>query len=1159
MFFLAFALPVSAYSHGNSNFTINYQIANPVILGDGSILQYTPDCFQNCYLPINISYGGVGASAVISLKLSNLSWVESMFIGDNNLQSVDWSYLSNDTVQNPQWISNVQCGYYGNNTCLDNGYLQNSTSWSYSLKPMPVSIQLTKNNYYVIVIHATRRISTSVSDIDIVPSVFSYSMPQLAWFNSTFPRCKNITMTDNAVKENNYTFLFNITNFTSMNPDASDVRFVNDSCNGASNAVELTHWTERQVNSSFAEIYVLLQNTTKPLSIYYGNPTATDDGDITSVGLFGDTFNRGNGAVGNGWVDYNSCSSIFSNTMHIVGNGALWFCGAERYITPPSLNEGMEQIFLWNDNPISDNAFRWDAGGKASQFGGAGPMYSVCFHHSGGDGFQYYDTSNFRFMVSASVSTNYLVRVEMNSTVSNNATVYINGTMYSIAGGRLPFANGSAFNNASFGRYDSGTGIIDNFLARKYNYNESSITYTFSSEMLNGTNPTAPLWSSNWTSLPANYSPTQASVFNVTWLNGSSSSAVNYSVVNFSSNFTGSNTVYNMSCSGTNCSYSFILPAGTFYWNSSARSNDTTPLVNTTPAWIFSIPQLTPVCTLSLTPSTPSTYGNPLTAVCSCNSTDTGTSVKLFRNGTDVTSQNNSAVTLGVSTYSYICNSSSTTNFTAGTTSQNYVINQATPSITVTFNTSSTVIQGAVVNITCNYPAELGGGASTMGMWNNSGYYFNPNSQAWSILTTSTLTVGTYNYLCNSTGDANYTTGSGNSNLYVTASGGLLLTATDEKTSSPLTFNVTLSNSSFSQTYYNQVTYNNNTLAGVLTAQIWSGSINNVTSYYPMRRRYFVVPPNSSLNVSSYLLDYNDGHSVTFYVVSLYNADIQGALVTAEKLIGSNWVVVDSGQTDTSGSTTLFLDPTANTRVNFSVSGYASDSLYLTPSQSAYMETLSASGVGANFTSIYRDLMFNILPYGKSITNSSTSFTFWIQSYNGTIQWFSTRILYYNGTVLQSLINSSNATGGNITVTLNLASLNLSLVKSNESSIVYVEDTFQENGYSPVVFNTSYYVSSTLTPANNSIMGIANNIQNGKFPIDPFSFGVISLIVTVLAMGLMSRQFSFVGSGFIGIGIEIVFTFLGTYIYGLNYYLGWEMLLGTAIAVLGMSYIKGGG
>ena len=943
------------------------------------------------------------------------------------------------------------------------------------------------------------------------------------WFNSSFPYCKNITMTDNAVKAASYTFLFNITNFTGMNPDASDLRFVNDSCNGAANAIELPHWDMRIVNNSMDEAYVLLQNTTRNISIYYGNPTAADTSDITTAGLFGDNFNRGDGAVNNDWTTYNSCGAISSNQLRITGT--TWFCGVDRAVTGQSSNEGQEHIFTWWENTIGDVGIRWDIGGKTSQYLGGVPMVTFMFHSTGGSGFQYYNASVFTPIVGASTSTWYQLRVQVNKT-SSKSKLFINGTAYTIIGANQPF---TTF-NASFGAADAGaTSYIDNFFSRKYNYNESQISYSIGAQQINIVG--SPLWSIPINTTPAAYSPSTASVFNITWANGSATSAVNTSAVNLTVFNSGTN-IYTMSCAGTtlsaNCSYSLILGAGNYTWQSTAKSNDSSPVSNTSSNFTFNITKASPSCSVSFT--TPITYNATHTPVCSCNNSDTGATIKLWRNGTDVSSQNNTALILGAGSYGYICNSSSSQNYTAATASSDLVIAKGTLSLDIVFNPVSPVIAGTAVNISCNSTTAQ---VPNPSLYNDTAALSNPliNFDTGSLL-------GAYNFTCNNSATANYSAGTTTEQLAVSSASGLVINVyNEENTSQGLQFNLTINNGTAASTTYNQNNpYVNNSISGLITIDI-SGSS------WP-QREYYTAISSGSVSINGYLLDAAAGSWCSYYVYSPYDQPIPSALINVERLIPpSSYITIAQKKTDTSGSAVIFLSPITTYRFNISAVNYENKSILLQPGSCPYVIYINSSST-ISYNSTFRGLYWQISPEGSGLLNETTAFNFTISASDSDLNFWGLNITLGNGTALY-FQNSTAAAGGSFQTSINLGPYN--------GSTIRLYGFFKKAGWPIYTFQRTYYIYTGVIPSNSSLVGMAQFL-NGK--MDPFTWGVLSLFINLIVMGAASSRLSSGGSGVLGLLSMVIMTYLGIQIFGIGYWLGFNMIFGIGLAVLGMLYLR---
>ncbi|MFC1691826.1 hypothetical protein ACFL0W_06630 [Nanoarchaeota archaeon] len=252
-----------------------------------------------------------------------------------------------------------------------------------------------------------------------------------------------------------------------------------------------------------------------------------------------------------------------------------------------------------------------------------------------------------------------------------------------------------------------------------------------------------PYWSSNQTDIVATYSSTTLSYFNITWEDD-----IEVSLARFESNYSltpNNYTMNNITASVYN--YSAILPAGSYYWKSYAK--DSSNQWNETETWTFTIAQAASTCALDVS-SSPVNYGTQTMANCSC--TNPEATAVLYRNGTDVTATENGTLkTLPAGDWYYICNVSSTQNYTSSADSD-------------WVNVTKIVPAGALTNTeawTVTYPTEVTIGYSESN--NGDGdltYKVYRDGADKATGETVTLDVATYDYILNTTGGQNYTANS---------------------------------------------------------------------------------------------------------------------------------------------------------------------------------------------------------------------------------------------------------------------------------------------------------------------------------------------------------------------------------------------------------------
>jgi hypothetical protein len=110
-------------------------------------------------------------------------------------------------------------------------------------------------------------------------------------------------------------------------------------------------------------------------------------------------------------------------------------------------------------------------------------------------------------------------------------------------------------------------------------------------EILEDSQP--PAWSGNQSNTTSSYSPTNTSLFNITWTDDFVMGAVF-----IEGNWSGSDQNYTMENISGTYHYNTTLPAGDFYWRSHAR--DTSQNWNSSDVWYFTVSKATPNLTLLL-------------------------------------------------------------------------------------------------------------------------------------------------------------------------------------------------------------------------------------------------------------------------------------------------------------------------------------------------------------------------------------------------------------------------------------------------------------------------------------------------------------------------------------------------------------------------------
>jgi hypothetical protein len=488
-----------------------------------------------------------------------------------------------------------------------------------------------------------------------------------------------------------------------------------------------------------------------------------------------------------------------------------------------------------------------------------------------------------------------------------------------------------------------------------------------------------------------------------------------------------------------------------------------------------------------------------------------------------------------VANYNFVCNSTAAMNYSSCSDTVSYNVNQGAPTINITFNTSDTVTQYTVVNISCNNPSEI-----SVGLYNNTSGASLSNPYIYNA-----TQMGIRNFSCNSTGNANYSAADTTKSLTVTSASGIAVYVyNEENTSQGLTFNITMNNGTTSDTAYNQNNpYLNTSITGLITVDIWNTD-------YP-QRTYYLSQGSNSTTLNAYLLASGSGSYVLFYTYTSTEQPIQSALINVERLIPpSSWLTIAQKKTDSSGSLGIFLSPTTTYRFNVSATGYANQSFQLQPTASPYIIYMtSASGsINITYATLFQNLSLQVYPADAGLVfNQTYPFFYYINSTDSFLEYYGWRISFGNGTTITQN-NTTGTAGYNISYLLDTGLWNGNITMNY---------WFKKQNYT--LFNNSLlFRVYNVTPTNTSIMRLADDIKTGAATVTSDEFAMIAILFTIIIMAGASSQFKMFGSGVIGIGILAIFSSIGTYIYGSAYLMGWGLWSLFTLGVIAAIWIRGG-
>ena len=478
----------------------------------------------------------------------------------------------------------------------------------------------------------------------------------------------------------------------------------------------------------------------------------------------------------------------------------------------------------------------------------------------------------------------------------------------------------------------------------------------------------------------------------------------------------------------------------------------------------------------------------------------TGTTLKyVMTNASEI--YNRTFGGLGAGTYAYKFNANLTTGVANGTTQSFFIVNQATGSATASSTAGWLYLTGLPTTLSC--------AGTTPKLYLDHLLITNPY--------TATLAVGTYSVVCNSTDTVNYTAASDSKSLQVLPAG-IVTSAYDETTGSELVYNLTFYNASYSRSWTNLgITFfglgNTSLPTGLVTLEFSS-------NLYGQRTYYRTVGGGVLENMTAYLLPLASGSYIRFHTLTYTEVGIPGALVQVNRSIGGVNTLIGEMTSDSTGTATFFLNPLVSYTVYPSKVGYTAGASSITPSGSDYKLYMTAIGT-VNVTTQFSNLVWNFTPACGGITNSTTTFFYYISDSNSSLNSYGFNVSLPNGTTYSV---SGTLPGG--------STLNLTLDLRNFSGqTVNITRWFNETGYPLYVFRYGCIVWNTAT--GNSLLGQLNALKAGFCPMPAageipwcLPLNIMALMVTTAVGAIGAARFGANGGGMAAAATLWVFTFL---------------------------------
>lgn len=281
--------------------------------------------------------------------------------------------------------------------------------------------------------------------------------------------------------------------------------------------------------------------------------------------------------------------------------------------------------------------------------------------------------------------------------------------------------------------------------------------------------------------------------------------------------------------------------------------------------------------------------------------------------------------------------------------------------------------------------------------------------------------------------------------------------------------------------------------------------------------RLYVLGLNNNFALDFYSLNSTLGLYYTFTVTNQYGTPIQGALVTAYRFmpIRGSFRIIEQGITDTTGITTLFLEPYNLYRMTASASGYQDVNFELNPTplvtNIAIRMTLGNQSASLpNQNQIFNDTTYTLTPTPAYYTENQ-NVSFQLNSHSSTLTSFTMTIFKQNlsgQTVVYNTTVTGQPTGGILNYTTTQAG----------SYLVYACFNTQSLGYycaNPRAF----------TVGNNTGFVRARNDFASDPPISGFGYFFLALLAAMCAGGFVSK-YTYSGAGAVTVLILWFFAYL---------------------------------
>ena len=304
---------------------------------------------------------------------------------------------------------------------------------------------------------------------------------------------------------------------------------------------------------------------------------------------------------------------------------------------------------------------------------------------------------------------------------------------------------------------------------------------------------------------------------------------------------------------------------------------------------------------------------------------------------------------------------------------------------------------GGIINFneTTNYPEDQ---QPVEWFWDFGG----GNNATTQNATHTYLIPGKYNVTLSIT--TNETTTS-NHTKEITVSGIRILVFDEETTNELTEWDITITNStsSITETNISLFTQNETTDFPLGDLQIFISK-----SGYVTRTFYGTFDSANFLLLNAYLIESGKGVFLTINVKDIETqTNQQGALISAQRNIGGNYITVQQGQTDSAGNyPSFYLSPFVTYKITVTQDECNPFETMITPSETTYTILITCDPEREPYIGIFSDFFYRITPMTPTITQT-TKINYTYTDPRGGMNWVHCNLINSTG----DIISTSNVTG----------------------------------------------------------------------------------------------------------------------------------------------------